>query len=169
MDIADRIGIVVGEGQRLQMAERVIPQIPIQHHLHFSAGDRAYIVDNSLPKEKDEIKSDEPLYSSQGPFTDKMIQRVPVEQRISGVDRARYPAEQDHADDPEAVWIEIRKQFRDAEKGKSFLFFVFVHASPPFRHISSVHLWFTHQCRHLRSASLSAREPISTQAVRRRL
>ena len=123
----------------------------------------------ALETEKDEIKSNEPLYSAEGPFTDKMIQRVPVEQRISGVDRARYPAEQDHADDPEAVWIEIRKQFRDAEKGKSFLFFVFVHASPPFRHISSVHLWFTHQCRHLRSASLSAREPISTQAVRRRL
>ena len=111
------------------MVERIIPKISVHRHLDLPAFHRADIIDHTLHEQKGHIQRGKYLYTVQRHLPDKVIQRISVEQRIAGVHRAGYCAEQNHADDFHPVLFQIRKQPGDAEEGEAYLFLI-VHVSP---------------------------------------
>ncbi len=116
------------------MVERIIPKIPVHRHLDLPAFHRADIIDHALHEQKGYIQRGKYLYTVQRHLPDKVIQRISVEQRIAGVHRAGYRAEQNHKDDFHPVLFQIRKQPGDAEEGEAYLFLIvlnFSHQSPP--------------------------------------
>ena len=99
VNVADGVAVEIGEGQRLNVVERVVSEVLVHRHFHLAALHGAHVIDDSLDDEQRYVKTGEGPDPREGHTADEVIQGVAVEQRVGSVHPAGYRAEQDHAND----------------------------------------------------------------------
>ena len=118
MNVADIILVKIGEGQRLQMIERGIPQVPVYRHLDLAALICADEIVDHLKNQNHRIGRCKRKDALQRLLCHKMIQCIAVEQRIQGIDQRTENSQNDIDDKNPAVRPDKRPQSRNSEEGQ---------------------------------------------------
>ena len=107
VNITDTVLVKVREGQRLNMMEGFVSEIPVNRHLHGARVDHSPVVDHRLKEEYSDIEHNKGREALQRAFRNKMVQHIPVKERIGHVDHTADQGKEDHPGDPAPVRIQI--------------------------------------------------------------
>ena len=123
--IAHAVLIVVGEGQRLQVAERRVAQISVHAYFYFQSDGIGIVIGNSRPYDSDEVNDYVPRQGVKCAAAHKMVKGVPLIQRQYDVHGTAEQAAHKHYGHGDAEARRKGQYFAYAEKGQSLIFFCF--------------------------------------------
>ena len=110
-----------------------IAKVVVDRHFHTSRIAKAHIVHDRLNRQNGKIQGDHSGKTLKRPLRDKVIEEIPVEQRVQGVDHADQQSEGHHPEHLRLVRFQKRKDLRKTEERQNRgFFFIPVHRPSSF-------------------------------------